>query len=86
MRFRALKSFERDHAKLPRKIQEQFEKAIHLFETNPRHPSLRVKKMRGTHGIWEASLTMSYRFTFNWEGDVVTFRRVGAHDILRMEE
>src|SRR3972149_1954888 len=70
---------------IPRGIQKQFEKAIRLFEENPRHPSLRVKKMEGTADIWEARVTQSYRFTFNWEGDVVSLRRMGTHNILRKE-
>lgn len=85
MTFRVLSTFQRDFNSLPRKIQKQFEKAIRLFEENPRHPALRVKKMEGTGGIWEARVTQSYRFTFNWESGVVTLRRIGTHDILKKE-
>ncbi len=85
MRFRALRNFADDYRKLPAEIQGRFDKAIKLFETNPRHPSLRVKKVKGTAGIWEASVTLSYRFTFNWEADVVTLRRIGTHGILDSE-
>lgn len=85
MTFRALSPFQKDYKSLPRGIQKQFEKAIRLFEENPRHPSLRVKKMEGTADIWEARVTQSYRFTFNWEGDVVSLRRIGTHNILRKE-
>jgi len=83
--FRALSTFQKDYKSLPRVVQKQFEKAIRLFEENPRHPSLRVKKMEGTADIWEARVTQSYRFTFNWEGDVVSLRRMGTHNILRKE-
>lgn len=85
MTFRALSTFQRDFNSLPREIQKQFEKVIRLFEENPRHPSLRVKKMEGTGGIWEARVTQSHRFTFNWESGVVTLRRIGTHDILKKE-
>ena len=85
MTFRALSTFQKDYRSLPREIQKRFEKAIRLFEENPRHPSLRVKKMEGAAGIWEARVTQSYRFTFNWEADVVTLRRIGTHDILKSE-
>ncbi|MGH9804067.1 MAG: hypothetical protein ACRD4D_02760 [Candidatus Acidiferrales bacterium] len=85
MTFRVLSTFQKDFRSLPREIQKQFEKTIRLFEENPRHPSLRVKKMEGAPGIWEARMTQSYRFTFNWEAGVVTLRRIGTHDILRKE-
>ena len=85
MKFCALRTFADDYRKVPAEIQRRFDKAIRLFETNPRHPSLRVKKMKGTAGIWEASVTMSYRFTFNWEADVITLRRLGTHSILAKE-
>ena len=85
MTFRALSTFQRDFNSLPREIQKPFEKAIRLFEENARHPSLRVKKMEGAAGIWEARVPQSYRFTFNWESGVVTLRRIGTHDILKRE-
>jgi len=31
-----------------------------LYENNPRHPSLRVKKIQSTGDIWEMSVTKSY--------------------------
>jgi mRNA-degrading endonuclease YafQ of YafQ-DinJ toxin-antitoxin module len=54
-----------------------------MYIANPNHPSLRVKKMKGTSGFWELSLTMNYRLTFEVEGEVLTLRRVGTHDTLR---
>ncbi len=78
-------SFDSDYKHLPKEIQERVDEAILLFEQNPWHPSLRIKKMRATRDVWEGRVTRSYRFTFEWEGDVVTLRRVGAHDILKKE-
>ncbi len=85
MIFRRFRSFASDYKRLPKDIQDRVDEAILLFEQNPRHPSLQIKKMKGTKNIWEARVTSSYRFTFDWEGDVVTFRRVGTHDILKKE-
>jgi len=31
-----------------------------LYENNPRHPSLRVKKIQGAGNIWEMRVTKSY--------------------------
>ncbi len=79
------KSFEADYRRLPKDIQEGVNDAIRLFQQNPRHPSLHTKKLKGTKDIWESRVTRNYRVTFEWEGELVTFRRVGAHDILKKE-
>ncbi len=78
-------SFKRDFQALPEDIQARAERAIRLLAENPRHPSLRAKKMRGLEEIWEASVSMSYRITYQLAGDTLTLRRIGTHDILRRE-
>lgn len=75
-------SFERDYQRLSKGMQTRVDEAIALFERSPRHPSLRIKKMKGKRNIWEGRVTRAYRFLFEWEGEMVTFRRVGPHDIL----
>lgn len=82
MTLRYYASFERDYRDLPEDIQRRVDDAILLFEQNPRHPSLRIKKMKGKTNVWEGRVSRNYRFTFEWENDVVTFRRVGTHQIL----
>ncbi len=54
-----------------------------LLLENPRHPSLRIKKMEDPRQIWEASITKSYRFTFQIQRDTYLLRRIGTHDILK---
>lgn len=51
---------------------------------NPRHPSLRVKKLRGTDKF-EIRVSKGYRLTFRYADDVLELRRVGTHDILKKE-
>jgi mRNA-degrading endonuclease YafQ of YafQ-DinJ toxin-antitoxin module len=41
--------------------------------------------MQGLKDIWEASMTMSYRLTFQRAGDTIILRRVGTHDVLKSE-
>ncbi len=77
------KAFQRDFQDLPREIQSQAEKQLALFVENPRHPSLRIKKMEGFRNIWEGRITRSYRFTFQLEDDTVILRRIGTHDTLK---
>jgi len=80
--------YNRDFLHLERSIAESVKKKLALFQENPWHPSLRVKKIRGREGIWELSVTEQYRVTFEWakakgEEQIVILRRVGTHDILR---
>ena len=82
MRIETESSFDRDYARLPKRIQERAEKQLALFLSNPRHPSLHVKKMEGWKDIWEGRVTRGYRFTFTQEEDTCYLRRIGTHDIL----
>jgi mRNA interferase RelE/StbE len=77
--------FRKDYHALPQDIRETFDTKLSLFLNNPRHPSLRVKRLIGTVDRWEGSITMNYRFTFQFAEGRVLFRRIGAHDILRIE-
>ena len=60
----------------------QLEKFLLLLEENPQHPSLRTKKIQGTDEIFEASITMALRVTFQYvKPDTIYLRNVGEHDI-----
>jgi mRNA interferase RelE/StbE len=88
MRIIRTDSFKRDFRNLPDRIKRRTETALRFFVANPRHPSLRVKKMEGQRDqqgrdIWEARVTQGYRFTFAIEGDTFILYRVGPHDIER---
>jgi mRNA-degrading endonuclease YafQ of YafQ-DinJ toxin-antitoxin module len=72
--------FKKDFTQLPVEVQELFNKKLRIFMKNIRHPSLRVKKMKGYINRWEASINMFYRFTFEIHEDYYLFRRIGPHD------
>lgn len=77
------KPFIRDYQNLPSQIQSQVDKQLELLLINPRHPSLRTKKMKGEKGkkgIWEGRITYSLRFSFKIEKDTYILRRVGPHN------
>ena len=76
--------FKRDYQGLPEEIQRSAEHAFRFLLANPRHPSLRVKKLPGT-AIWYARITRAYRFTFQYQHDSIILRRAGTHDILSKE-
>lgn len=77
--------FYKDLLSLPDSLQNKVWKIIDILSENPKHPSLRVKKMQGTGVVWEARVTRSYRLTFEMNEDVFILRRVGAHGILNKE-
>lgn len=80
------RAFQNDFRDLPKDVQAHAEKQIGLLIDNPRHPSLRVKKIQGIPGSrWEGRVSRGYRFTFDWEGDTVVLRRIGTHDIIDRE-
>lgn len=79
-------SFKKDYQRLSVTLKRRFDQKLEFFMINVFHPSLRVKKMEGVwgeRGVWEASFTKGYRFTFKMESDLYILRRIGAHDILR---
>ncbi len=75
------RSFERLFKRLPKEIRDEAFEKLALFLENPAHPSLRVKRIKGTNRIWEMSVTMNYRITFELDGERVILRRIGTHDI-----
>jgi len=80
MRFRRLDGFKDDYKRLLPDEQALVDKALQFLAADPGHPSLHLKKRKGLKGIWEARASRNLRFTFTWEGDLITLRVVGHHD------
>jgi len=76
----AYESFKDFYARLPSHIQRKANKQLRLLAQNPRHPSLQVKRIRGTASIWEARVDRQYRLSFEMVGDTIYLRAVGNHD------
>ncbi len=84
MNLQTTRPFDRDYAGLPNEIKERVEKQLALLLSNPRHPSLRLKRIRGTADIWEVRVSRSYRLTIQLAGDTYLLRRVGPHDVIEL--
>lgn len=69
----AYRSFTDEHAK-------SVQKALCLLAADPRQPGLRVKRIQGTEGIWEARASRALRIAFAMDGGLLTLRNVGPHD------
>ena len=77
--------FKRDFKGLPEAIKRRTETALRLVLSNPHHPSLRVKKVRGEiikgyDNIFEGRITRDYRFFFLIETDAYILLRCGRHE------
>ncbi len=80
MRILRTDAFKEDFKRLPGSTRKKFDSKIKLFMNDFKHPSLRVKKMKGRKNRWEASIDMFYRFTFEIHSDYYLLRRIGPHD------
>lgn len=65
---------------LPVEVKRVLKKKLELMVENPRHPSLRTKKIQGQENIFEASVTMDIRITWQYTGDGILLRNIGEHD------
>jgi addiction module RelE/StbE family toxin len=73
--------FWKEFEKLEKPIQKKVLKQLRLLADDPSHPSLRAKPIEGAKGIYEASVDMHYRMTYErLPGDILRMRVVGHHD------
>ena len=79
------KRFKKEYNALPKEIQKTFDQKLQLLLQDISHTSLRVKRIQGTKNRWEGSVTMKYRFTFEFSENTLVFRAIGTHDILGRE-
>lgn len=86
MIYRRTARFRKAFRALPPETQKKAIKAFIMFQSNPNHPSLVIKKIKGMEGVWEGRIDQDYRFTFHYEKDPVSgdticaFRNVDSHD------
>jgi hypothetical protein len=72
--------FKKSFRKLPIEMKRMFFIKLDIFVINRNHPSLRVKKMLNHDCIYEASINMQYRFTFEDITGGILLRNIGNHD------
>ncbi len=77
------KKFSKHYSNLDNKEKELFKEKLNTFIDNPRHPSLRTKKIQGSDGLWEFSVNMDIRVIwFKENNELVILVDIGHHDIL----
>jgi mRNA interferase RelE/StbE len=73
--------FKRAAKKLTGQDHERLANALLLYEANPSHPSLGIKRVQGTKGIWEGRASDAVRFTFEKIDGGILMRNVGPHEL-----
>ena len=68
--------------KKDKKLAGKIQKQIALFESNRKHPSLRIHKLSGTlNNMWSLSITMSIRMVYKiLSKEIAYFVDIGTHD------
>ena len=66
--------------KLPADVKKALKRKLGIMADNPRHPSLRTKKIKGRENIFEASITMHMRMTWEYFEDGILLRNIGEHN------
>ena len=61
-------------------IKKILRKKLDILLDNPQHPSLRTKKIQGQKDIFESSITMGMRITWQYVDDGIYLRNIGEHD------
>jgi len=84
VKIRRTNSFLKDYRSLPPDIQARVDKQLFFLLENPKHPSLRLKKLKGTDRF-EIRVSKAYRLTLRYAGEHLELRRVGTHDLLKKE-
>ena len=72
--------FKKDYKLLNNEQRKIFKQKIKLFEKNPFYPSLRTKKIQGKEDLFECSINMSIRMTWQYFNNIVLLRAIGEHD------
>lgn len=81
LRLTLTERFRKSTLELEPRTRDKLKKQLSLLAADPRHPSLRIKKIQGTGTVFEARVDRDHRFTFEY-GDKheIILRVVGPHD------
>ena len=79
MRHYADPEFWRYYRALPDDIRELADKNFELLKANPKHPSLRFKKLKGTSNLWSARVGIEYRAVAAQCDDGIQWFWIGTH-------
>jgi mRNA interferase RelE/StbE len=77
------KIFEKGLKRLTLSEQKQAAIKIKILQSNPFHPSLRTKKIKGFNSLFECSVNMDIRMLWRYEGsEIIIILDIGHHSIV----
>lgn len=88
MNFIYTERFEQSFSQLAPNTQKIAKRKLQLLLSHPAYPfypSLRIKRIKGTKNIWEGSINMNIRITFQFKSGNIILRNIGPHDIIEAE-
>ncbi len=75
-----VKKLQKYHRKNPRLI-EKYNRKVKLFLQDPHNVSLKTHKLSGDlDGYYAFSIEEDVHVVFEWQGEKVTFIKIGSHD------
>ena len=81
LRLTRTERFKKSVLELDGRTRRKLRKQLGILVSNPRHPSLGLKKIKGTRTVFEARVNDRYRFTFEYgEMGEIILRVVGSHN------
>lgn len=79
MRSRTTAAFRRAFRSLPPDIQRRSRVAYRLFQADPRHPSLRFKKVHPRLPVYSVRISRDYRAVGVLRDEVIVWLFIGSH-------
>ncbi len=73
-------NFRKDYKLFSNDIKKVVKAKLKILSENPHHPSLRTKKIKGQEDIFETSINMGIRMTWNYYEGKILLRTIGEHD------
>ncbi|MBA7508786.1 hypothetical protein ES705_00719 [subsurface metagenome] len=72
--------FKKDYKRFSAGLKKMVQAKLKMLSKNPSHPSLRTKKIKGKSYIFESSINMSIRITWQYKDNKILLRAIGKHD------
>ena len=72
--------FKKDYKLFSGDKKQVINSKLKILSGNPLHPSLRTKKIKGKEDIFETSINMHIRMTWNYYKGKILLRTIGEHD------
>ncbi len=76
---RTTRRFRSSFANLPPNVQQQTRQAYRLWLDNPRHPSLRFKRLKMANLVYSVRIGGTFRAVGVIEDDVIVWFWIGSH-------